>query len=284
MKTNDLGRGVTVHTYACGEGGIFVNAYLVETRSSVVAVDSTLTETDSTNLRSALDALGKPLVAVLVTHPHPDHVAGITNLVAGLSPRIIATKPVVDLMKVLEEPKRAQWTPVFGAEWVQRWTYPSTVAESGERFEFDGVTFSVLDIGPGGDSDANSVWFIESPARTAFLSDLVFNGPHSYVADGHLLAWLANLTRIESLCEGMAIVFPGHGPAEAPAPLFSAQRGYLLTLAAHVKELAGGRPSLSDAAKAEIEERMKARYPGAGLTFLIPMNLDPIARELAANG
>ncbi len=36
--------------------------------------------------------------------------------------KIVCTQPVLDLMRKLEEPKRKQWTPVFGAEWVQRWT------------------------------------------------------------------------------------------------------------------------------------------------------------------
>jgi hypothetical protein len=167
------------------------------------------------------------------------------------------------------------------AEWVQRWTYPNLIVESGQRLAFDGVTYSVLDLGPGGDSDANSVWFVESPRRTAFLGDLVFNGTHSYVADGHLLAWLANLARVERRCEGMDLVFPGHGAPDAPGRLLAKQRDYLLTLASHVKELAGGKPALSDAAKKELEERMTAAYPGAGLAFLIGMSADPIARELA---
>jgi hypothetical protein len=135
-------------------------------------------------------------------------------------------------------------------------------------------------VGPGGDSEANSVWFIEAPGRTAFLSDLTFNGTHSYVADGHLLAWLANLSRLEARCAGMNIVFPGHGAAAAPQALISAQRSYLLTLAGHVKELANGRAALSDDDKKELERRMVAYLPAGGLTFLIGMNADPIAREL----
>jgi len=55
---------------------------------------------------------------------------------------------------------------------------------------------------------------------------------------------------------------------------------YLLTLASHVKELAQSRPSLSEGEKKEIEKRMTTRYPNAGLTFLIQMSVDPIAREL----
>jgi len=281
MTRHELGSDLVVHTHACGEGGIFVNAYLLETPRGVVAVDSTLTETESKGFRRELQALRKPLLAVLVTHPHPDHVAGLTNLVATDDTRIVATRPVVELMRTLEEPKRKQWTPIYGAEWVQRWTYPNLVVESGRKLTFDGVTYSVLDLGPGGDSLANSVWFIESPRRTAFLGDLVFNGTHSYVADGHLLGWLASLARMERLCAGMDLVFPGHGPPDTPARLLAGQRDYLLTLASHVKELAGGQPVLSAAAKKELEERMTARRPSAGLAFLIAMSADPIARELA---
>jgi glyoxylase-like metal-dependent hydrolase (beta-lactamase superfamily II) len=280
MKRQDFAKNVSVHTHACGEGGIFVNAYLVETPNAVVAVDSTLSESESKAFRKEVEAIGKPLVAILVTHPHPDHVAGITNLIGKDAPKIIATQPVIDLMRKLEEPKRKQWTPVYGGEWVQRWTYPNTVANSGDKVTFDGVTYSVLDVGPGGDSEANSVWFLEAPQRTAFLSDLTFNGTHSYVADGHLLAWLANLSRLERLCAGMNIVFPGHGAAAAPGELIRAQTAYLLTIAAHVKELANGRTALCDAEKRELERRMNDHLPNAGLTFLIAMSADPIAREL----
>jgi glyoxylase-like metal-dependent hydrolase (beta-lactamase superfamily II) len=280
MQRTELAKNVTVHTHACGEAGIFVNAYLVETPKGVVAIDSTLSESESKAFRRELEAIGKPLLAVLITHPHPDHVAGITNLVGKDSPRIISTQPVLDLMRRLEEPKRKQWAPVFGAEWVRRWTYPNKIVQSGEKLTFDGVMYSVLDIGAGGDSEANSVWFLESPKATAFLSDVTFNGTHSYVADGHLLAWLANLSLLEPLCARMDVVFPGHGQPGAPSMLIDAQRGYLLTLAAHVKELADGGTELSAERKKELERRMVEYLPNAGLTFLIEMNADPIAREL----
>jgi glyoxylase-like metal-dependent hydrolase (beta-lactamase superfamily II)/quinol monooxygenase YgiN len=282
MTHYELAKGVMIHTHACDEGGIFANAYLVETARGIVAVDATLSETESKALRKEVEAIGKPLLAVLITHPHPDHVAGITNLIAGDSPRIIATQPVLDLMRRLEEPKRKQWGPIYGAEWVARWTYPNTVLQSGDRVAFDGISYSVLELGAGGDSEANSVWFIDAPNRTAFLGDMVFNGTHSYVADGRLLAWLANLSRLERLCAGLAVVFPGHGPAGAPEGLIRTQRAYLLTLAGHVKELANGRAVLTNDQKKELERRMTEYLPGAGLTFLIGMSADAVAREIQA--
>ena len=111
-------------------------------------------------------------------------------------------------------------------------------------------------------------------------TDLVFDGTHSYVADGYLLAWLANLARLERECSGMAVAFPGHGNAGPPVRLIRAQLDYLLKLAGHVKELAQGRPALDDATKQELERRMTADYPDHGLSFLIGMSADPIAREL----
>jgi hypothetical protein len=75
-------------------------------------------------------------------------------------------------------------------------------------------------------------------------------------------------------------VFPGHGAAAPPDRLFADQRVYLLTLAAHVKELAAGHTSLGEQAKTELEKRMVDEFPDAGLTFLLGMNADPIAREI----
>jgi glyoxylase-like metal-dependent hydrolase (beta-lactamase superfamily II) len=281
LERHALTPAVTIHRHASAEGGIYANAFLVESERGVVAIDASLSESESKTLRSELEAIGKPLLAVLITHPHPDHVGGITNLIASDTPQIVATQPVLDLMRRLEEPKRKQWGPVYGAEWVARWTYPNRVAASGEKFVFDGVAYRVLDLGAGGDAEANSVWWIDAPARAVFLGDLVFNGTHAYVADGHLLAWLANLTRVHSECADMARVFPGHGASAGPEELFAKQRDYLLLLAANVQELRAGGPTLSDANKEELTRRMQAFRPDSKLEFLIAMSADPIARELS---
>ena len=88
--------GTAVHTYQSPQTGFFVNAYLVETPAGIVVVDGTLTVSDSRAVRARLEAIGKPLLAVLVTHPHPDHYAGVAAVVAGndvpIVPRRASTK------------------------------------------------------------------------------------------------------------------------------------------------------------------------------------------------
>jgi hypothetical protein len=61
MRRLELARNLTVHIHASGEGGVFANAYLVETAGSVVAVDATLSETES-------KALPGEYIPIVVTH------------------------------------------------------------------------------------------------------------------------------------------------------------------------------------------------------------------------
>jgi glyoxylase-like metal-dependent hydrolase (beta-lactamase superfamily II) len=281
---HSLAPSVILHTHACGEEGIFVNAFLVETANAVVAVDATLSVSTSQALRARLDALGKPLKAVLVTHPHPDHVAGLAHLVDDDAVPIYATAEALALMRRLEAPKRAQWTPVFGAEWVQQWRYPNRIVADGEQLEVDGVRYTVHDLGAGGDSDSNAIWLAQPLAPgarpVAFLSDLIFNGVHSYLADGAVLAWLANLERAAELTADCEIVCPGHGLAGAPAALIARQRAYLLRYVGRLQALVAAHGSLDDSVRATLTAEMKQALPGAGLEFLIGMSADAVLSEL----
>ena len=83
-----------VHTYRSGETGLFVNSYLVEGTEGVVAIDAPLLLSDGRAFRARLEALMRPLLGVLVTHPHPDHYNTITELLAGEHVPVIAHRDV----------------------------------------------------------------------------------------------------------------------------------------------------------------------------------------------
>jgi glyoxylase-like metal-dependent hydrolase (beta-lactamase superfamily II) len=278
-----------IHPHMSGEKGIFVNGYLVETANGVVAIDSALTASESKSLKAELDSINKPLLAVLLTHPHPDHVAGVIYLVSpntssSSTPMhipIISLQSVEKIMNATEEAKRSQWTPIFKEEWISKWTYPNQNVKDEEAVTFDGMTYRVHDLGPGGDSDANSIWILENEPNVAFVGDLVFNGHHPYIADDHILDWLRNLERARDLLANITTIYPGHGESGS-IELIDSQERYLFTYIDVLRELSGDNSTLTEEAKAELTQRMEEFLPGGGLSFLIAQSADSVAAELAA--
>jgi glyoxylase-like metal-dependent hydrolase (beta-lactamase superfamily II) len=181
---------VMIHVHQSGEAGIFANAYLVETDKSLIAVDATLTVTEARIFGERIRALKKPIVAVLITHAHPDHIAGLSVWLPHDDVPIYVLPNVTQLLREIEQPKRAQWQPVFKNEWVLKWTLPNRVVKDGGLIKVDDVVFHVHELGPGGDCDANSTILLHGTSPAAFVGDLIFNGMHSYLADGHIKEWL----------------------------------------------------------------------------------------------
>src|SRR5712691_6382210 len=102
-----------VHIYRSGETGLYVNSYLVEGGEGVVAVDAPLLLSDGHAFRARLEALRKPLLGVLITHPHPDHYNTVTELLAGAEVPVIALAEVEREIREKDDAKRAQWGPMF---------------------------------------------------------------------------------------------------------------------------------------------------------------------------
>ena len=270
-----------VHTYRSGGTGLFVNSFLVEGDAGVVAIDSPLLLSDGRAFRARFEALKKPLLAVLITHPHPDHYNTVTQLLAGEDVPVLALPEVDCEIRQRDAAKRAQWGPMFGDEWPASATFPNRIANDGETVVFDGLRFTARDLGPG-ESVSQTAWLLE-PGRVAFVGDLAFNGTHAYIADGLTARWLEALDRAEEALAGVRTVYVGHGEASTLVVLAD-QRRYLLMVREAARRLARGAPRLTDAAKEELTGLMDTFLPGVSLGWLVAAGADGLARELAAEG
>ena len=259
-----------IHRYAAGPAGAFVNAYLVESDSGVVAVDGTLTVSDGRALRQRAEALGKPLLAVLITHSHPDHYGGVVELVAGEDVPIIAVAGVNDVIRRDDDVKEQILRPMFGDEWPARRAFPNQTVSDGDTVELGGLRFSAIDLGPG-ESPHDSLWTLGDDARTVFAGDQIYNHMHAYLADGFHAEWRRNIERLQAL-PGDATLYVGHGAPTSPA-LLDWQRRYIETFLEAVR---------TERDKAEVVARMKDFLPADELQFLMELSIEPLAAQLAA--
>jgi glyoxylase-like metal-dependent hydrolase (beta-lactamase superfamily II) len=267
-----------VHTYPSGEAGLFVNSYLVEGAEGVVAIDAPLLLSDGHAFRARFEALKKPLLGVLITHPHPDHYNTITQLLAGGDVPVIAHGDVDREIRAKDEAKRAQWSPIFGDEWPASATFPNRTVADEESVEFGDLRFTAWDFGPC-ESASETVWLL-GDGDTGFVGDLAFNGTHAYLADGHTAAWLRAIERAEEALAGMHTLYVGHGSAAAPAVL-AEQRRYLLMVREAIGRAADGRPALTEDEANRVAGLMERYLPTAPLSWLVGAGASAVAAELS---
>jgi glyoxylase-like metal-dependent hydrolase (beta-lactamase superfamily II) len=267
-----------VHTYRSGEIGLFVNSYLVEGAEGVVAIDAPLLLSDGRAFRARLEALSKPLLGVLITHPHPDHYNTVTQLIAGDDVPVIAHGDVDREIRANDDAKRAQWGPMFGDEWPVSATFPSRTVSDEESLEFDDLRFTAWDFGPC-ESESETVWLL-GDGDVAFVGDLAFHGTHAYLADGHTDAWLRALDRADDAFAGIGTLYVGHGAPAAPAVLAD-QRRYLLMVREAIARAAGGRAELSEDDADKVVSVMERYLPTAPLSWLVGAGAAAVAAELA---
>jgi glyoxylase-like metal-dependent hydrolase (beta-lactamase superfamily II) len=265
----------TIHRFPEQHDGAFVNAYLVETESGVVAVDGMLAVSAAREVRAAIEGLGKPLRAALLTHSHPDHYAGLGEILAGDDVPVLAPQGVIDTIAADDATKARIVGPMIGDDWPANRVFPNTPIRDGESVTFDGVTFTVIDLGPS-ESPHDSPWVLGEDARTVFLGDQIYDHRHCYLADGFYEEWLANIERLRARFPEDAVFHVGHGGPVGPE-MWDWQRGYIERF---LDAVSSADWSEHEGATATVVARMKEYEPSDELQFLMELSIEPVAAKL----
>jgi glyoxylase-like metal-dependent hydrolase (beta-lactamase superfamily II) len=265
----------TIHRFPVEHGGAFVNAYLVETASGVVAVDGLLHVSAAKEMRAGIDRLGKPLLAAVVTHSHPDHYAGLGEVVVGTDVPIYAPQGVIDTITGDDALKDQIVGPFFGEEWPANRFFPNTAIGDGESVTFDDLKLTVIDLGPS-ESPHDSPWVLGDDAQTVFLGDQIYDHRHCFLGDGFYSEWLANIEQLRTRFPDDAVFYIGHG-GPIGAEMWDWQRGYIELFVDAVSSADWSEP---ERAKATIVGRMKEYEPSDELQFLMELSIEPIAAKL----
>jgi glyoxylase-like metal-dependent hydrolase (beta-lactamase superfamily II) len=251
-----------------------VNSFVVHGPDGLVVVDGMLTVSDAALVRAAIDEPGQPLAGVVITHPHPDHYAGLGDLVGQDDVPIVATAAVDAVIRRDDAIKNDIVGPMMGDEWPVTRVFPNQLVEDGDEVRLGGVSLTVHEVGPA-ESHVDSMWRLDE--RTVFAGDVAYHDMHAYLADARWEEWLDALTRLEGELPTDVTLHVGHGPAGG-RDLLAAQRRYIETFVAAVRQHAD---AIAAGDHTAVLAAVQALVPGDDLLFLAELSIEPVLASLA---
>jgi glyoxylase-like metal-dependent hydrolase (beta-lactamase superfamily II) len=269
----------TVRVFSSPEAAFLVNSFIVETPHGLVLVDTQFLTSAARELSATLRAMGKPLLAVVITHPHPDHFNGTAEIAEqwpGIP--IYATQATIDTIRETEAAKREAWTPIYGADYPQRTVLPNSPVLSDQAIVVDGLEIHLDDLGAGESADITVVHLPQLSALIA--SDLLYRDVHPWLAEGRTQQWLEQIEAVKQRYADVKTVYAGHGGTADLAAL-TKQAAYLTAFRDLIRHTVTDLSAPTAEEKRSIATDLATRYPGYPLQMLIEMNVDGVAKELA---
>jgi len=237
-----------LHSYISASTAAHVTAHVIEGPSGLVLVDGGWTPEAGREIRALVESLGKPLQAVLLSHFHPDHWAGLT---AARYPEVLAGGTTAGLMQ--------QAGPAMAAAQPQPTNLPRIAVQAPGALRLAGVD---LVISYARDTEAPEIMTVEIPgASTLIVQDIFYNRVHAYVSR-QLDTWLSVLRGLQS--RGDVTFLVGHGE-----PTTAREIPRLIAYLEAVRPLvATGTPD-----QAAIVAEMVRRFPDFATPELLALSL-----------
>ena len=235
--------------FAAENGGNIVNVGFIETAAGVVVIDTGPSRRYGEALRQRIEQVtGKPLLRVLLTHHHPDHVLGNQ----AFSDVPIAALPGTTRLLAEQGDAMAENMYRLVGDWMRgtEVVLPSEALEEGE-LEIGGRRLRLLAL--RGHTGADLA-ILDERSGVLFAGDLLFyqralTTPNSPGLD----VWLADLDRLEAL--PWKQIVPGHGPLATDAAPFVQMRDYLRWLDGVLRQGAEQGAEMNELIRAPIPER-----------------------------
>ena len=207
--------------------GFISNAGFIVTDDGVVVFDTlgtpSLADLLLKKIRSVTD---KPILKVIVSHYHADHIYGL-QVFKDLGAEIIAPKGAMNYLSSPEAEERIEERRFSLSPWVNDKTHlvsPDVIISKPMKFKLGQINFT-LDVLGAAHSDGDLTLYVEEEG-VLFSGDIIFEGRVPYLGDSNTKKWLETLIQMET--GKITALIPGHGPAaKDPNKAISATRHYL---------------------------------------------------------
>ncbi len=199
--------------------GFISNAGVVVTDAGVVVIDALGSPSLAQQLMQQIRTLtDKPVVKVIVTHYHADHVLGLQYF-KEQGAEIIAPSGAEKYLNSPASEERLEERRLSLDPWVNDDTtlvWPDRYVEGAMELQVGDTRFHLMRVGDA-HSDADMTVYVENE-RVLYSGDVIFEGRLPFLGSSNTRLWLDALKRMES--SDPAALVPGHGHHQA-APVSS---------------------------------------------------------------
>lgn len=245
---------LTLEVYNPGENSVFpVSSEIISGKHQVALIDAQFQRNDAEALVKKIQATGKKLTTVYISHSDPDFYFGLDVIKAAFpQAKIIASPGTIAAINASKDGKVAYWGPILKENAPKTIIVPQPL--QGDSFTIDGQKVEIKGLN-GPTPDRTYVWI---PALQAVVGGVAVagNNIHPWLADNQSersrAHWQQTLASIEALQP--QVVVPGHFLPGAAQSLESVTftQNYLTTLETELPKAKNAN---------ELIAAMKKHYP-----------------------
>lgn len=207
--------------------GFMSNAGVVVTDEGVVVLDALGTPSLASLLASKIrEVTDKPVVKVISTHYHADHIYGL-QVFKEQGAEIIAPAGAKDYLATDSAEARLAERRESLFPWVDGSTYlvkPDRYITDKTQFTLGGIDFVLTPLGSTHSDGDLTIEVVQE--SVLFSGDLIFEGRVPFVAGSDIKRWIDNLSTLDA--KKYKVIVPGHGRAASdPADAIKFTLGYL---------------------------------------------------------
>lgn len=188
--------------------GAFVDSTLIVGDESALVIDAQFAKAEAVRLADMIEATGKRLETIFVTHIHPDHHMGTTVLKARFpEAKVVAHPAIAEILAQAGQGIFDSRRDLAGYAASDDWSAPEALDGT---LTLEGESFEVLEPLQG---DTKLITAVALPQFDAVVaSDIVYNGLDLWLAETltpeDFAGWRAGLDALDARPE--SIIIPGH--------------------------------------------------------------------------
>lgn len=257
--------------------GFYANSYIFNTPDGIFIFDAPLLNYYGQNVLEKVNEEfpGQKVVAVIVSHGHPDHYLSAYLICRETKAQLYATQSTA-----MEMEKTAyEWLKKLKTAYPKEisWTYkePDITFVGEHQIKWKNLTLDFMEIEKAEASSNLVIWIREK--KLLLAGDLVYNKVHPTLNGSFFNSWLLRLEELRGLAAKQ--VYPGHGPLTGRDIIPHFKR-YLEHLKGAVLYFTKESETVTPTARKYIINFMLDKYPDYRLVENLDLAIDNLFTQL----